>query len=822
MKTIFTLLFSTIMISLSAQQWQEVSALPNGFQTHHSFGFSIDDIGYLVTGSKSNSFSKEFYSYDSDTDTWTQKTDFPGDARGFAIGEVLDRKAYMGFGSTGNSNLNDLWVYDPDTDAWTELSPCECSPRTHPAFVAVNDFIYVGLGSNNANLQDWWAYDIVNDSWERRADYPAAARHHPYQFTDGEYVYVGNGHGNGFISNEWYRYDTANDTWEKMATMPAEGRVAGTQQSYGGLGYILSGDGDNHSFMQTGEFWRYDPTTNEWTELPPHPRESRWAPSSFIIKDEIYIINGQNAIDDFLVENYKLDISIFNGPRLRIMGPQPEDITYDQQNDQYCNPYSINTVEVNTPIAFDVDANVTITVDAASSAVEGVDFIMNEKTGVMPAGSSTLDFEILIFDDAVLNGDKTLVLNLDSDQQLEIPSTTVAIRDNDRSISTTPETEQAVVGASDGESIGVFGGYYTNMRNQLLYTREMMEQFSFNKFEISEISFNVTNKRSTIPYNDFTVRLALVDLDDIGDSFNNDLPFTEVYSGQLITVNGINTIQLDQSFMYDGVSDLVIDICFDNENYTEDDLVSTTSTSYNSMVLLQIDDVSGCPTGAGQSSTVLPVVTFGGVAERNIYTEVGTEFNSSIASGETIYFVQNDSIYAQIESLGDQEDDCFSSTLLSNNDQLINFDDLYLYDRVYSFSNDLSDDAEYNLYMVFPNTDALDMTSEELTGLYSSDFSTPDLWTPIEISERIENEKYTYIKVSYQGTGVYSIGGTEAILDVEDVLISELDYDEIMYFNTLGQNVVLDENKDATENIKMYIKSYLKNGVVIYSEKVIK
>jgi len=63
--------------------------------------------------------------------------------------------------------------------------------------------------------------------------------------------------------------------------------VAGTQFSYNGFGYVLSGDGDNHGSMNTGEFWAYDPVTDTWDELPPHPEGSRWAPASFIIDGEL-------------------------------------------------------------------------------------------------------------------------------------------------------------------------------------------------------------------------------------------------------------------------------------------------------------------------------------------------------------------------------------------------------------------------------------------------------------------------------------------------------------------------------------------------------
>ena len=75
---------------------------------------------------------------------------------------------------------------------------------------------------------------------------------------------------------------------------PGEARVAGTQFGIGNIGFVLSGDGDNHSYMSTGEMWSYNPDNDSWKELTPHPGISRWAPGSFVINNEVYFFGGQN------------------------------------------------------------------------------------------------------------------------------------------------------------------------------------------------------------------------------------------------------------------------------------------------------------------------------------------------------------------------------------------------------------------------------------------------------------------------------------------------------------------------------------------------
>ena len=309
MKLVYVL-FLCMYFQVQAQDWVQVTSLPNAFnETHHSFAFSFDDMGYIVAGNSDSGMRDDFYQYDPVNDSWTELTPFPGAARGFAIGDTWDGKAYFGFGYDGTSLLNDLWVFDPSNMSWTELASCPCAERTHPAMIAHNGKVFVGLGGggSSGNLKDWWEYDIASNTWSQKDDLPSLGRHHPYQFGIGDYVYTGFGHGDG-IFNDWFRYDIAGETWTQVATLPAEGRVAGTQFSYDGLGYVLSGDGDDHGSMNTGEFWAYDPVTDTWDELPSHPEGSRWAPASFIINGEVYIING-TSFSQYVTQIYKFDLN---------------------------------------------------------------------------------------------------------------------------------------------------------------------------------------------------------------------------------------------------------------------------------------------------------------------------------------------------------------------------------------------------------------------------------------------------------------------------------------------------------------------------------
>ena len=289
-----TLLLVLSPCLLMAQMWESIAPMPSG--KHHPVTFTLDGMGYAITGTEGVRFATDdVFQYDPINDQWNTLNDFPGAERSFAIGQAYNGKGYLGFGFANGSYFNDIWEYDPATDSWKILTVCDCIGRRHPAFVIKNDKIFVGLGDGiPGDLADWHVYDMVNDTWNRVNDIPGDERHHPFMFPAGDDMYVGMGHHANLIYKDWYKFDVDTETWEVLDDFPGEARVAGTQFGHAGKGYVLSGDGDNHDFMATGEFWEYEPSTDAWTELTAHPGISLWAPGSFVIDGTVYFLGGQN------------------------------------------------------------------------------------------------------------------------------------------------------------------------------------------------------------------------------------------------------------------------------------------------------------------------------------------------------------------------------------------------------------------------------------------------------------------------------------------------------------------------------------------------
>jgi N-acetylneuraminic acid mutarotase len=102
-----------------------------GLPTVQAVGFSIGNKGYVGTGFTINDFSNDFWEYDPATDAWTRKANFGGDPRYGAAGFSIGNKGYIGTGHNEKGNLSgnekDFWEYDTTTDTWTQKADDRCS-----------------------------------------------------------------------------------------------------------------------------------------------------------------------------------------------------------------------------------------------------------------------------------------------------------------------------------------------------------------------------------------------------------------------------------------------------------------------------------------------------------------------------------------------------------------------------------------------------------------------------------------------------------------------------------------------------------------------
>jgi hypothetical protein len=131
-------------------------------------------------------------------------------------------------------------------------------------------------------------------------------------------------------------------------------------------------------------------------------------------------------------------------------------------------------------------------------------------------------------------------------------------------------TQGSVIHSPFGGVNATLGNPTTDKRVQIIYTAtELRANPNMRPGYIRELTFDVFNQfPNTNGLQNFTVRMKCIPPTRdsfIGNNFESAATFDEVYfSNSYSTVNGINSIPLQNIFAWDGKVGLMIDICFDN------------------------------------------------------------------------------------------------------------------------------------------------------------------------------------------------------------------------------------------------------------------
>lgn len=197
------------------------------------------------------------------SDVWGQKSAFGGEPRANAVAFTIDGKGYMGMGNNLTDELFDFWVYDPELDTWTQKADFPSGTSVTNFHIATTSWAILGLDGT----QETWSYDFDGNTWVQRADFPGVARHLGFSFHLQGNVYF----GGGVISDpvrsypiDLWEYDPEDDVWTRKADFPSIGREHAASFNIGPYGYIGMGftlDGlDNPTYHV--DFWRFDPFDN--------------------------------------------------------------------------------------------------------------------------------------------------------------------------------------------------------------------------------------------------------------------------------------------------------------------------------------------------------------------------------------------------------------------------------------------------------------------------------------------------------------------------------------------------------------------------------
>jgi N-acetylneuraminic acid mutarotase len=246
--------------------WTQKSKLPDTIRGRvKAIAGVIGTKVYIGLGSAGSAYSesalcKDFWEYDTETDTWTQKESFPGEAANDLFCTVIGGCIYTTLGYTTVGFNSDTYKYDPGTNSWTRLADCPIACACTAGFT-MDSVFYVGTGFDGANHKDFYRYDTRTDNWKRVADLPdARILSNGVNINNKGYILLGrywNGALNGgHLLSDIVEYDPVSDTWIKRGSCECGARQNAIVFSIGEKGYVVMGEDDSE---RKSDVWMFRP-----------------------------------------------------------------------------------------------------------------------------------------------------------------------------------------------------------------------------------------------------------------------------------------------------------------------------------------------------------------------------------------------------------------------------------------------------------------------------------------------------------------------------------------------------------------------------------
>lgn len=330
MKHVFTLLlfcFSWSFSFFGQNVWYQVDSM-NGPPKSVTTSFVLNGEGYVVGGLTDIDFTRKMYSYDPSTNDWDDELSWGGESgggqnRGSACGFVIEQKAYVGLGQGNSAGFyNDFWEYDPEAQTWTQKADFMGSPRRNAVAFSIDGMGFVGTGQDmNGLTRDFFAYDAVANSWTQVSDFPGTPRKNAVGFAMGGDAFVGTG-DDGVVRNDFWRYTPATDTWLQRADFPGSARSGAVGWGNYPTAFICSGEDANGQFKK--DLWEYNIFGNTWVQRADLPGPARKHATAFVINGTAYVGSGYNGefMDDFYQYNQILGLASAE-PHKIVVYPNP-------------------------------------------------------------------------------------------------------------------------------------------------------------------------------------------------------------------------------------------------------------------------------------------------------------------------------------------------------------------------------------------------------------------------------------------------------------------------------------------------------------------
>jgi len=348
-----------------------------------------------------------------------------------------------------------------------------------------------------------------------------------------------------------------------------------------------------------------------------------------------------------------------------------------------CRSYTDYTFRMDIASAPSATATATLSV-LSGTATEGLDFDISSngnftspsKTLTFPNGTDApVSFTIRIYDDASVEGTENFVLGFTvnngggnavaGDGRSNL---TITIYDNDVA-PYGPTNMTKSIGSSLGSMLSPFAASNTKRKSQALYRASDLTTSGIPAGNITGLALNLVKASGgAFAYNGLTIKMGQTTQNSLYNGSTefpiSDAGFTTVYSSNYTTVNGWNSLGFTTPFTWNGTSNIVVEICYDDGTSTDLDdncLGYIDGSGSVGFVWSGINCNTGYSSFSYYSGGVKPIIQF-------TYADPGTQVQTVLNSSQQQYLGPNADVYfydqtnnrlmARIQNLSNFNYDC--------------------------------------------------------------------------------------------------------------------------------------------------------------------
>jgi len=161
------------------------------------------------------------------------------------------------------------------------------------SLLVILPFIFGSLNSRAQNI------------WVQEADFGGGIRKDAFGFSIGNVGYLGSGVNYTEGKLDFWKYDPSSNVWTQESDFPNERRYA-VGFSIGNYGYAGTGTGVTGAI---NDFWQYDPAANTWAKKANFPGDPRYQAVGFSIGNKGYLGSGFTDGGKYKKDFFKYDPS---------------------------------------------------------------------------------------------------------------------------------------------------------------------------------------------------------------------------------------------------------------------------------------------------------------------------------------------------------------------------------------------------------------------------------------------------------------------------------------------------------------------------------